>query len=402
MKDLSKSEFLSFLYAEKERLHTNFSKPGWSNWAIAGAFVALLLYGFNLLTTSITLSLCVDWEAVLMLFISFLSVTIIGRMVYSLLFPKVEIYYSNRISTFKNESPTLEYIISGLSFLTIAILLIISRNYSWILFVFVFLSLDKLVAVYQLFYRRNELIPSGSRYDFIPKVVLSNTKYSSISTNWIYRSAILISVVLLTFTAIFSSRNYIIEFGQYLHEVQIAAVFLGFWVLIYIFFQTNSTPKKMLNGIDNIIDRYAYGSISQQDAMEELMCLRYGSGVNQVVKNDKTFFFDALRKLEPINAQLDAIIKTIDEGKQTFQLYSEWLSYYKNEYPKILDAISKGKKLIKKISEIDNIPNSATYSDDIKSLIDLTQSGLNKIEATQNKFIAISERFEVFKKTNDC
>ena len=389
MKNLTESEFLSFLYAEKERLHTNFSKPGWNNWAIAGAFIALLVYTFNILTEPTTLCLGVNWEAVLMLFIVFLSVTIIVIMICPYLFPKMEIYYPNRITTLWDETPIFEFIISGLSFLIIAILLIVSNNYSWMLYVFGYLSLERLSTVCILFYKRNKLVYSGVKYNFIP-------------TNWIGLMLKTIPFILFTLIAIYSFWDYVQELNLYLNELQIAAAFIGFWILTYISFKTNSTPNKMLNGIDNIIDRYAYSDMSLQDAMDELMYLRYGSNVNQIIKNDLSIFFKALNGLEHTNTQLDIIIKTIDEGKLNPQLYYEWLVCRKNEHPKLIDAISKGRKLVEKLGNINNIPNNVKHSDNFKSLIDLTKSGLDKIEATKDKFNVIFGRFATFREMYYC
>ena len=153
---------------------------------------------------------------------------------------------------------------------------------------------------------------------------------------------------------------------------------------------------------DNIIDRYAYSNISQQDAVDELLYLRYGSSVNQIIKNDLSIFYKALNELEHINLHLDITIKTIDEGKLKPQVYCEWLIYNKNKYPKIIDAISKGKKLVDKLVNIDTIPNNAKHSEDFKSLITLTKSGLTKIETTQVKFNMISERLAMFSETYRC
>ena len=386
MKNLTESEFLFFLYAEKERLHSNFSKPGWNNWAIGGAFIALLIYLFNIITT---LNLGVDWNVVLMLFISSLSITIVAIMLYPFLFPKKEIYYYNRISTFWDESPIFDLIISGLSFLIIFILLIVSSNYSCVLYIFGYLSLDRLISVCRLFYKRNRLVYSGTKYNFIP-------------ANKIGLIQIIISVGLFIFIAVYSWWNYIREFNLYLNEAQISAVFIGFWILIYIFFKTNSTPSKMLKGIDNIIDIYAYSGISQQEAMEELMYLRHGSGLNQIIKNDKFLFFSALSRLESVNTQLDTIIKTIDEGNLTSQLYYEWFKYCKKEQQNLIDARIRGANLIEKIANINKIPNDVKYSDEFKSLITLTESGVNKLTATREKFTAVLEELTKFRDAYYC
>jgi hypothetical protein len=386
IRKLNESEFLSFLYAEKDRLHTNFSKPGWNNWAFGGVFVALVIFLFNILTTP---NLCTDWDAVLMLFIGYLSVTIILIIIYPSLLPRMEVYYFNRISNLWDESPIFEFIMSGILFFIISILLIVSNNYSWILYVFGFLSLERLGSVCFLFRKRNHLVYSGTRYNFIP-------------TNRIGLVLRLISFGLFLSIAIYSFCGFIREINQYLNEVQIAAVFLGFSILIYVFFKTNSTTNRMLNGIDNIIDRYAYSNISQQDAMEELMYLRYGSNVKQIVKNDLSLFMSALTGLERINTQLDVIIKTIEEDKLTPQLYYEWLSYYKKERPKLTDANSKGKKLVERLDNINKIPNDIKYSDDFKSLIDLTKSGLEKTGSMREKFRIILDKLVAFKETYYC
>ena len=395
---MTETEFLSFLYAEKERLHTNFSKPGWSNWAIGGAFIALIVYIFNIL---ITPNLLVNWEVVLMLFIGFFSITIILIMIYPILFPKIEIYYPSRITTLWEESPIFELIISGLSFLIITILLIICCNYSWILYVFGYLSIERLITVCRLFCKRNKLVSSGTKYN-ASKLLFSNTKYHFVFTKLITMILNIISFGLFVSIFVYSSCGYLQDFNLYQNELQIVAFFLGIWVLTYIFFKTNSTPNKMLNGIDNIIDRYAYSDISQQDAMDELMYLRYGSNVNQIIKNDKTVFFTALTKLEYINTQLDIVIKDINAGKLNPQFYYEWLVFQKNERPKLIDAISKGEKFIAKLDSINNIPNNANHSDDFKLLMDLIKSGINKIRTTQDNFSTVSKKMAIFRETYYC
>lgn len=237
MKDLTRSEFPSFLYSEKERVNSNFSRPGWSNWAIAGSLVGLTVYLFNLLTAP---SVIVKWEAVLMLFISLLSLTIILIMVYPILFPKEEIYYPNKITTLWEEAPIFEYVISGFSFLSIFILLLINHNYSWLLYVMGYLSLDKLLPLCVYFYKRNELVPSGIRFSIVP------------NSGWLGNLLKTISFVLFTAIMIYSSYLIIADINQYIIELQIAAAIIGVWILIYLFFKINLSPNRMANYLDNM------------------------------------------------------------------------------------------------------------------------------------------------------
>lgn len=83
--------------------------------------------------------------------------------------------------------------------------------------------------------------------------------------------------------------------GQYINEIKIAAVLISFWILIYIFFKTNLSPTKMINSLDNIIDKVVYGNMSQQEAMEELTIMRCGSDVNHIVKNDLSTYLNSFK-----------------------------------------------------------------------------------------------------------
>lgn len=386
MKNLNESEFLSFLYAEKDRLHTNYSKPGWSNWAIGGAFVALIIYIFNILVTP---NISIDCEAVLMVFISLLSVTIIGIMIYPSLFPKIETYYYNRITTLWDESPILELTISGLSFLIITIFLIVNINYSWILYVFGYLSLERLITLFVLYCKRNKLVASGTKYTVLPTNLIGKLLKTSF-------------VGLFISIAVYSSWDYIREFYMYKNEIQISATLLGFWLLIFIFFKTNSTPNKMLNGIDNIIDKFAYSTMCQQDVIEELMFMRYGGRVKQVVENDLSAFFNSLSTLNDINMTLDKIIQNIDNGKLDPQTYFVWQKYLLSQTSKLEDANYKGSKIIEKTNKILKLPNNAMYSSELTALLELVISGQEKIKLTFIKYQKIWGSLNVYKENYYC
>lgn len=387
MNDLTKSEFLSFLYSEKERVNSNFSRPGWSNWAIGGSLVGLIVFLFDFMTT---LDDVINWEIVLMLFITLLSFTFIAIMAYQMIFPKEEIYYPNRITTLWNEYPILESTISGLSFLVIFILLLTMHNYSWLLYIVGFLSFDKLLPLCFLFYKRNKLVPAGIKYNIIP---------NKGATGYLLK---IISFIVFICIIIYSSWDIMNDIKIYTKEIKVATVLIGFWILIYIFFKINSTPNKIANNIDNIIEKVVYSGFSQKDAMEELMFLKYGGRVNQVVDNDLSSYFTALKSLNDVNSNLDIIIKSIDEGKLNQQNYIEWSRYINSQRSKLNDANSKGANLITKIEKIFYLPNNAKHSTDFRTLLDLTKEGQGKISDIIRKFHMTQESLTAYENRYKC
>ena len=48
--DLTEAEFLSFLYSEREREESLIQWQGWNNWALVGAFVAVMWNAFTIFT----------------------------------------------------------------------------------------------------------------------------------------------------------------------------------------------------------------------------------------------------------------------------------------------------------------------------------------------------------------
>lgn len=387
MKYLSKSEFLSFLYSEKDRINSNFNRPGWSNWAIAGSFVGLIIYLFNLLITSYVV---INLGVVLMLFISLLSLAIILIMLYPILFPKEEIYYPNKITTIWEEVPFFEFVISGFSFLSIFILLLINHNHTWLLYVMGFLSLDRLLPLCVYFYKRNELVPSGIRFNIVP------------NNGWLGNLLKAISFALFTAIMIYSSSHIIDNIEQYIIEFQTATTLTGIWILIYLFFRTNLSPNRMVNYLDNIIDKVAYSNMSQQDALEELMFRRYGGGVKQVVGNDLSTYFNLVGRLNDINTVFDNIIKSIEGGKLDAQTYFEWSKYVAFQRPKLNDANSKGAKLVGKINKIFKLPNNAKYSTDFEELLELVKLGQGKIRIAMDKYKTILGSLCTYKESFYC
>ena len=60
--NLSDSDFLNFLYSERDREKSLSEKNGWTNWAIAGAMITVI---YSLYVTLRNINL-VDWEQVLL------------------------------------------------------------------------------------------------------------------------------------------------------------------------------------------------------------------------------------------------------------------------------------------------------------------------------------------------
>lgn len=46
--DLTDAEFLSFLYSERDREDSLSQWQGWNNWALAGAFVAVMWTAYSI------------------------------------------------------------------------------------------------------------------------------------------------------------------------------------------------------------------------------------------------------------------------------------------------------------------------------------------------------------------
>ena len=106
LKDFTKAEFLSFLYAEKSREIENNSVPGWSKWALLGTIITLILYIYQAFLSHHS---DYDPKIFIIYLITFLAI-VLEYLSYTRFNSNVRTFISSKVRPLKEEAPVLSYI----------------------------------------------------------------------------------------------------------------------------------------------------------------------------------------------------------------------------------------------------------------------------------------------------
>lgn len=297
--ELSESEFLSFLYAERDREYSLSQYQGWNNWALVGAFVAVVCAGYTMLRENSTIL----WKDVL-----YYSGTI---MVYFWMFhswwrflkPKRGVDFS-KVRMLVEVAPFLEIGFVFICAVTSSILISIVDGFNnvfwwWIIVIVVFSFTVLAIIVF-----RNKLVPSYFDILYMPWVGF-NVAYVFLATY------VLVVVANKSFK--------MTTMGVFSSEFAVSTCIAVCFVLIFILLKIN-TGNKSVRRFEEILDNYLYMNVSKEDTFKKIMINRMGYGVldacskefdkiNKLMKKH----IDEVKKLDEISEQIDAGHCTIEQ-----------------------------------------------------------------------------------------
>lgn len=399
MKNLTKSEFISLLYSERDRLYSQFSKPGWSNWAIGGAIIAL----FFPLIDSIATTEIIRWNCVLLLFVGFIISAALLKELYSYLFPQYEIYFKNRIAHLKSLTPRNELIINLFSCVIIFTLFIVYDIWAispFLVIVFGFFSVNYIIALLGIYLKRKDFFPTSAKYIF-------NT--SDNVNGFLLKFGLILFMLLIV---IISSWSYVYHLSYFILEFMLAAYISGIYLLTYIFININSKPNKILNEIDNIIEFTIYGNLPQDQAIERLTICQYGLKIGEVVDKELDFYFRCLKELDILDESMINIQNKIDnclpqDAISRFELLRSFHPNFKDAQCAIKKTLDAADTVILKLKSIP----SSNLSDEMireKNLVyALVNDGINRLKKTIKSYectfeVANKKMTEVYCCKHNC
>lgn len=324
MEDLSKGEFLSFLYSEKSREIENNSAPGWNIWAIGGIIVSLVIFGYKILVNN-----NLDSDIVTLYF--FVALAWILANLHLIFTFSHRVFSSRKVRRLIEEAPlTLCIIKTMLSliefYISISLGLIV---YSALWGVFTVINF---AVVFYICFCRNKIVPAGLKTD-----IFTNDKY-----NVMYN---LILVFVYGLMGNFQFQE-IKTHGFYRNEFEFVIILSC--LIIAICKLINITQRnKIAEGLDDIIELFTSGFIDQKGAYKRYVYLMYGKDVLQILEDD----INELPKIEEecisIREQLRVFLNriekntlSVDEINGILETLKDCCDFQKKTLKK-LDALNK-------------------------------------------------------------
>ena len=268
MTDLSKSEFLSFLYAEKSREIENSQVPGWSKWALWGVVATLLLNIYRIIGSAdqninnlLLAQYCTYCLAILLTWLD------------TLLAINARSYSTGKFRRLIEEAPLNAYFIRCI-LSVVGFHLLVSCGYDWI--VCMSWAIGIFVCIFVIAYilhNRNHIVPVRCK-----KLVFADEQI-----DWIVLG-------IFIFACLPASISYPIQkIDIFAIEFETAFCAVAALGLVCVILNMYQFKDKKTQALDRIIDEFIIGNIDQTKAYSQYILLYYGANVREILEEDMSF-----------------------------------------------------------------------------------------------------------------
>lgn len=376
---LSDSDFLSLLYSERDREHSLNQIPGWSIWAIIGAWITVLCAGYAVLKGNQS----IDAKKVLYLTSALLALVLSSGSLFRLFHLNRSVDFS-KVKLLSEVFPTVQFVFVFVCSLSFAIIIFITESVNPVFWLWIALLIVYCVASIIAICNRNTIVPSYY-YDVVFPWEKINIVFESIQS----------ALYLLIFHV--SSRIQPIAFLSSEFELSICMVTLV--TLAFIFFKIRLNDNTV-SRIDDIIEGFLYKGVSREETFSQLSVNRWGYTVLdacskelKAIKNRFQEHEEELKELQAIERsiigasvmpeQIDVFLKKVDSIllNQRKSLKSS------EELTNRLKQILKVAPLLSETTELDYLveANNAIHSkvsvslDRVKHIVTLVKEKQNEI-----------------------
>lgn len=354
LKDFTKAEFLSFLYAEKSREIENNFVPGWNKWALIGAIVSIIIFLYHEIITNY---IAYDYE-VLSRYTIILTVVASLILLFCRYNSEVKLYMPEKVRPLKDEVPVLLYIFQ---FGMCLIAGITQLCWRWVSFAFVYLAIAVLINAFILIYifvHKDHFVLAKLKTQVFVDCKKDNIIHSVLIGLYFGTILSLITDLLKTHQCFCPS------------EFEFSIGLIALIMLIYMYLKTSKKNNGVADEIDRIINKFVVGAISQEDAYKKYILIMYGFSAYQTIENDleviediKSNYSNKVNTINNLISHLQSEIKSFDHLQKIQQTLEKEIYDYK----KTLCSLSK---LLDKINKISELGLPAIVDNEFSAVID--------------------------------
>lgn len=375
--ELSDSEFISFLYSERDREHSISEYHGWNNWALVGSIITVACFVYSTVYNASS----VDWNKVLYY--------VIGSIAFFLtyhtwlrLFKRQRGYDYTRVRLLKEMTPWTEIVLS----LTVAIVaivrIIVYDSLSLVFWLWVAVFALQLSVFSAAIFNRNRLVPF-----FFYSAYFPNKRLNSIYD--------FIAGMLFCETWYHSFKN--VAQNVFNTEFEVGICIGTIVVLLYILVKIN-VENKAVKQFDAIIDMYIYSGVSKEKTYQKILCNRMGYGVLDVCKVELEKVKNITSECEKITGELVELKSIIESGKYDNELLISYNKRLENILQYLNAGLRQSQKLSSRMDEIVKIAPVLYQVDDINLIFDSNKKLYEKVVETQNEVESV---FDLIQKEVD-
>lgn len=360
----SDSEFLSFLYAERDRENSLSQFQGWNNWAIAGAIVTIVCAIYTICKNTVL----IDSEYILYGFTGAMALYLLIKA-YSVFFMRKRGYNRYCVRVLKEQIPKVDLILIIISSICAIAVAIWNGYINSIFWLWGILLVMHLVSVVFAFIYRDKVMPAYYE-DFYFHNFRVHVTFSGLVGGF--------CTVMLSRSLRYASYE-LFYFG---FEIGVCAAAL--MILVSLLFKIN-TGNKSIRNFDAIIDRYIYAGASKTDTFRQIQRNRVGYWALEVCSDEIAIIKDALEKYDEKEKELDRIAATVKNCNCDDDEIKTYLEFTDDILKMMLKTVKVSKNLTRRLNDIITIIPDYNKIEDLSCIIDMNCKMADRLELLTSK-----------------
>lgn len=357
--DLSDTEFLTFLYSERNRENNLSDFHGWNNWALAGAIITAICSGYAVLYESSILDfvkVLYNTGFIVAFFLTYHSWATIFRRQRAVDFSKVRMM--------KEIMPVVKIVFVYVCAISSSILIALLDGKNTVFWLWISVIVVYTVAIIIALCKKDKIVPSYYREMVLP---------------WIWVNTCYESIMGCVFSII-GTQSFKLAGRQILTpEFEFAACMAAILILLYILFKLNF-GNKVIGRFDEIIDKYLYAGATKEDTFHEILKNRMGYGVLDACYKELQSVEKQTKRCVEEENELNEIKNYVLAGNCDLAKLQEYQGRIKDILNHQQTTLNLSKALLERMNEIVKVSSSFKDIDGIQYVFNTNQQCHEKIK----------------------
>lgn len=367
--NLSESEFISFLYSERDRENSLSEFHGWNNWALAGAIITVICSGYAILKIKPSLDVATvlyNASCMIAVFLAYHSWATIFRRERAVDFSKVRMM--------KEVIPVVKLVFVFVCAIASSITIAVVDSFNVVFWLWASVIVAYTITLIIALCKKEKVVPSFFREMSLP---------------WVGANAGYEGIIGAVFSII-GTRSFRLAGRQILTpEFEFGACLAIVWILLYILFKLNFS-NKVVRRFDAILDQYLYAGMTKEDTFHEISKNRMGYGVLDACYKE---FRDVEKRTQQCMEEEKELAKMrayVEDGNCNLNTIKEYLKRADAILADQQETLKRSKKLVDRIDEIVRVSSSFGDITEIKTVLDINQQCFDRIKLVSGSVPEVS------------
>ena len=367
--DLPESDFISFLYSERDRENSLSEFHGWNNWALAGALITAICSGYAILKIKPSLDVVTvlfNASCLIAFFLTYHSWATIFRRERAVDFSKVRMM--------EEVIPVVKVVFVYVCGIAFSITMAVVEGCSVVFWLWISVIVAYTITLIIALCNKEKVVPSFFREMMLP---------------WVWVNAGYEAIIGAVFSLIGTQSFRLAGRNILTSEFEFAASVAAFLILLYILFKLNFS-NKVVRRFDAIIDQYLYAGATKEETFHEISKNRMGYGVLDACYRELKEVEKRTKQCEEEETELAEMRECVVTGNCDLKKIQE----YDGRIDAILlgqqSSLDQSKRLVERMNEIVKVSSSFRDITEIKTVFDTNQQCFDKVRSVSEKVGEVS------------